>query len=119
MIVSIMTAVVPSRPAGSFTEVARQVSEGEIGESLMIESRTPNPTLSPQRWPGKMLLAGGLLACVAASGCQVDVGGQTLPSPYHLSDDVQYFQPGPEFKLAREAAAMKEAAQQARQEQHP
>ena len=43
----------------------------------------------------------------SATGCQVDVGGQTLPSPYYLSDDVQYFAPGPEFKLAREAAAMK------------
>jgi len=43
--------------------------------------------------------------------CQVDIGGQTLPSPYWFSDDVQYFAPGPEFKLAREAAAMAEAAE--------
>jgi len=53
---------------------------------------------------------GGLLAALAlslsATGCQVDVGGQTLPSPYYLSDDVQFFPTGPEFKLAREAAAM-------------
>ena len=46
-----------------------------------------------------------LTAVVAATGCQVEVGGQTLPSPYYLSDDVQYFAPGPEFKLAREAAS--------------
>lgn len=53
-------------------------------------------------------------ACVAACmasltsiGCQGDYGGQTLPSPYYLTDDVQYFPPGPEFKLSREAAAMK------------
>lgn len=38
----------------------------------------------------------------------MEVGGQTLPSPYYLSDDVQYYAPGPEFKLAREAAAQKE-----------
>ena len=50
------------------------------------------------------------LACAGAmglTGCQVDVGGQTLPSPYYLQDDVQYFPRGPEFKLTNEAAAMK------------
>jgi hypothetical protein len=49
----------------------------------------------------------GLLLTVGLTGCQVDVGGQTLPSPYYLQDDVQYFPPGPEFLFAREAAAMK------------
>jgi hypothetical protein len=29
-----------------------------------------------------------------------------LPSGYYLQDDVQYFAPGPEFKLSRESAAM-------------
>lgn len=52
----------------------------------------------------------GLLAALAlsltATGCQVDVGGQTLPSPWYLEDDVQYFPTGPEFKLSNEAAAM-------------
>jgi hypothetical protein len=43
----------------------------------------------------------------ALAGCQVDVAGQTLPSPYYLQDDIQYFESGPEFKLSREAAAMK------------
>lgn len=55
-----------------------------------------------------------LLLCVAgllggASGCQVSMNGQTLPSPYYLHDDVQYFPAGPEFKLPREAAALKAA----------
>jgi hypothetical protein len=50
----------------------------------------------------------GLLTTVASTGCQVSVGGQTLPSAYYISDDVQYFAKGPEFKLSREAAAMKE-----------
>jgi len=57
----------------------------------------------------------GLTVVVAVGvtgGCQVDIGGQTMPSPYYMSDDVQYFPPGPEFKLAREAAALKEAAQE-------
>jgi hypothetical protein len=54
------------------------------------------------------LLCGIGLAIVAGStGCQVDVGGQTLPSPYYTKDDIQYFPPGPEFKLSREAAAQK------------
>jgi hypothetical protein len=49
----------------------------------------------------------GLAACLGASGCQTTIGGQTLPSPYYIDDDVQYFPPGPEFKLSREAAAMR------------
>ena len=56
----------------------------------------------------RLLFCGwSLVASVAAVGCQSTIGGQTLPSPYYLSDDVQYFAPGPEFKLSREAAALK------------
>ena len=55
---------------------------------------------------------------VASTGCQVDDGGQTLPSPYYLQDDVQYFPAGPEFKLSREAAAL-EAAQEAEAARRP
>jgi hypothetical protein len=58
------------------------------------------------------LACAGLLAACGLTGCQVDVGGQTLPSAYYLTDDVQYYQEGPEFKLAREAAALKAASQQ-------
>ena len=47
-----------------------------------------------------------LAGLAGSTGCQVDVGGQTLPSGYYLQDDVQYYAPGPEFKLAREAAAL-------------
>ncbi len=57
-----------------------------------------------------VLLGLGLLAIICATGCQVDIGGQTIPSPYYMYDDVQYFPPGPEFRLAREAAAMQEYA---------
>jgi hypothetical protein len=49
------------------------------------------------------LLAAGALT---VTGCQVDVGGQTLPSAYYMSDDVQYFPPGSEFKLQNEANAL-------------
>lgn len=48
------------------------------------------------------------LSAAFCTGCQVEVAGQTLPSPWYLTDDVQYYAPGPEFKLAREAAAMQE-----------
>jgi hypothetical protein len=47
------------------------------------------------------------LGATAMTGCQVDIGGQTLPSPYYLQDDIQYFPAGPRMKLSREAAAMK------------
>lgn len=57
-------------------------------------------------WRALLLCLGALLA-LGVTGCQVDVGGQTLPSAFYLSDDVQYFPAGPEFKLSREAAAMK------------
>ena len=52
------------------------------------------------------LLCGIVLVLGASTvGCTVNTGGQTLPSGYYLSDDVQYFAPGPEFPLEREAAA--------------
>lgn len=73
-----------------------------------------------------MSLAAGSLAvlAVANTGCQVVEAGQTLPSPYYIQDDIQYFAPGPEFKLQREAAAMKAykndlEAQQAGRNQGP
>ena len=53
---------------------------------------------------GLLLLAAG---GVSLTGCQVDVGGQTLPSGYYLQDDIQYFPAGTEFKLSKEAAALK------------
>ena len=62
----------------------------------------------------RLLACGGFLAAsLLATGCQVSMTGQTLPSPNYLTDDVQYFAPGPSFKLAREAAAMKAAVGQA------
>ena len=57
------------------------------------------------------MACGLLVACTAFTGCQLDIAGQTLPSAHYLQDDVQYFAPGPEFKLSREAAAQKEAAE--------
>ena len=49
------------------------------------------------------------MCLVATTGCQGSLNGQTLPSPYYLQDDIQYFPSGPEFKLSREAAALQAA----------
>jgi hypothetical protein len=54
-------------------------------------------------WLGCLMLA----ACAAFTGCTGDYSGQLLPSPYYMSHQIQYFPPGPEFKLTREAAAQK------------
>ena len=65
------------------------------------------------RWTS--VLASGWLAAASllSAGCQVDVAGQSLPSAYYLSDDVQHLSAGPEFKLSAEAAAMKAYQNQA------
>ena len=55
-------------------------------------------------WLGCLVVTG-----IGLTGCQVDIGGQTLPSAYYLQDDIQYFPAGPEFKLSKEAAALKAA----------
>lgn len=61
-----------------------------------------------------LMLAGGIAPSV---GCQVSVAGQTLPSPYYLYDDVQFFPAGPENKIANETAAIKAAKADALQQQ--
>jgi hypothetical protein len=68
-----------------------------------------NKRRRPFRW---MLAGAGLLVALGSMGCQVDIAGQTHPSAYYMYDDVQYFPEGPEMKLAREAAALKEARQE-------
>ncbi|MEX2114605.1 MAG: hypothetical protein WD845_15530 [Pirellulales bacterium] len=59
----------------------------------------------------RALLTLGVCSVLGISGCQIDVAGQTLPSPWYQKDDIQYFPPGPEFKLSREAAAQKAFAE--------
>lgn len=69
--------------------------------------KTLRPTTRFDHIAPATLLAVLALGAVTLTGCQVDVGGQTLPSPYYLQDDIQYFPSGPEFKLSKEAAALK------------
>ncbi len=76
----------------------------------MTPPRLTATTLAGSRAPtlaGRLLAGACVLAGLAVTGCQVDVGGQTLPSAYYLQDDIQYFPAGPEFKLSKEAAAQK------------
>jgi hypothetical protein len=63
-------------------------------------------TKTYRKWMGSLLCGFGLLAALAATGCQSSVGGVTLPSPYYLKDDVQFFPAKSEFKLQEEANAM-------------
>jgi hypothetical protein len=58
------------------------------------------------------LLGLGLILISGLTGCQFDVGGQNLPSPWYLNDDVQYFPPGPQYPLTREANAQKAVSQE-------
>ena len=60
-------------------------------------------------WPKLALLASAAFS-VAASGCslQTQVGGQTLPSAYYLTDDIQYFPAGPEFLLPNQVQALEQ-----------
>ena len=69
-----------------------------------------------QRW---LTFGLGMVLLATATGCQIDVGGQTLPSPYWTGDDVQYFPSGTEFKLSREAAAMQAAKADAAAQGNP
>ena len=75
--------------------------------SKAIKSRTLRGTLCSL----------GLLTAVFSTGCQMDINGQTLPSPYYLHDDIQFFAPGPKMKHAREAAGLKAASDEERANQ--
>ena len=58
----------------------------------------------------RKLVAGALClgAVSALTGCQTDIGGQTLPSAFYLRDDVQYFPHGPEELLPNQKRALSE-----------
>lgn len=43
-----------------------------------------------------------------STGCQSNIGGQTLPSGYYLDDDVQYHAPGSRNPLENETVKLQE-----------
>ncbi len=53
------------------------------------------------------LLAVAMAGSLGLTGCMGTYSGQNLPSAYYLNSQVQYFPPGPQFKLTEEAAAQK------------
>ena len=72
-------------------------SESEVGPVKQSEGRT-----------GLVLAAMMAIASsVCLTGCQTTIGGQPLPSPNYLGDDVQYFPAGPEFPLTNKVAAQR------------
>lgn len=59
--------------------------------------------------PWRALILGVCVAAsLAATGCQVDIGGQVHPNPWYMRDDVQLYAPASEFKLPKEAAALQQ-----------
>jgi hypothetical protein len=59
-------------------------------------------------WSGLALFATAGLVLIGATGCQTSIGGQTLPSAYFLSDDVQYYPAGSPDKLFQERRALEQ-----------
>ena len=57
-------------------------------------------------WAKLSLMAVCLTSAVSLTGCQTNIGGQTLPSAYYLRDDVQFFPAGPEFLLPNQVQAI-------------
>jgi hypothetical protein len=83
------------------------VAPGVKGDGIAMTAQPKSKRLT---WRLATVLAAP--AVLLATGCQVEMAGVTLPSPWYLTDDVQYYAPAPsEFKLSREAAALQEQAQ--------
>lgn len=60
-------------------------------------------------WITGILCAAVMASAAVFSGCQVSIAGKTLPSAFYHKDDIEYYRKGPDFKLQREAAALKAA----------
>lgn len=62
---------------------------------------------------GNRWIIGGALTAVTIgafsllAGCQLTQNGQTLPSPYYLDNEIQYFPAGNEFQFQGEVDRMK------------
>lgn len=98
-----------------FSTISGNLTQANWPMRRITEDRMKTPCKRPVLW--------GFLSCVAVlgalTGCQATYNNQTLPSPYYLSNNVQYYQPGPWFKLQREADNQKLYNAQAMNEQGP
>jgi len=88
-----------------FVQFPRLLPSSSIPSRKSVRGAMKLNLLSPQAW---LLLLGCAAICSSSVGCQTTIGGQTLPSAYYLKDDLQYFPPGPEFKLTRQVQALEE-----------
>jgi hypothetical protein len=70
------------------------------------------------RWKNT-LLGVAVAGCCGLTGCMGNYSGQNLPSGYYLSEQLQYYPPGPQFKLTEEAAAQKAYRETQAQQQGP
>ena len=94
------------------TVIPRQVldiSDVDVPWNPRMELSTKMLDRMKNKYLSLVLCAAAIVSAFATTGCQVSVAGQTLPSPYYIKDDIQYFPKGAEFKLSREAAALKES----------
>jgi len=64
---------------------------------------------SVRYWPA-WCLAGVGLALSLLSGCQTNVAGMTLPSPWYLQHPPQYIAPSPFYPFTKELARQEEVA---------
>jgi hypothetical protein len=89
-----------SHTAGSgLAQLCESHTESESGVS---------PVKQSQGQTGLVLAAiVAFASSICLTGCQTTIGGQTLPSPGYLTDDVQYFPAGPENPLANKVAAQR------------
>ena len=63
---------------------------------------------SAGRWVfGGLLVALGVACLSLMSGCQLTQNGQTLPSPWYLDNEIQYFPAGNEFQFQGEVDRIK------------
>lgn len=80
----------------------------QLCESLAESESEVSPVKRSKGQKGLLLLAVAAIASsVCLTGCQTTIGGQTLPSPDYLLDDVQYHPAGPDFQLSNKVAAQR------------
>ena len=70
--------------------------------------RTAVPAATARLVAAAVVCGGGAVAALGLTGCQASMAGQTLPSPYYLRDDVQFFPAGPEFQYSNQVQAIEE-----------
>lgn len=80
----------------------------QLCESHAESESEVSPVKRSEGQKGLLVLAiAAIASSVCLTGCQTTIGGQTLPSPDYLLDDVQYHPAGPDFQLPNKVAAQR------------